>query len=535
MITPARRLAGLAAFLLAVTSGLGYARHRVDRQEVLMAWEKAGVEARHPEIEDRLARERDPARGRLAVARALFADSLDLDWMSELSDSERAAEASKVEARVEWVAAAARATIAIRPAAWEPPMLIGGTRFLSRWRHGDRRLYSEPSWWEAPLSVSGQRAPGTHEPDRLRATGNLTIWFSLADERRDQIRSELADSFLDRPTYRRLLPVWMSVSQGWEETTSPIPPTRDAWAHLRALYAKRKAWPLYCRAHDTWREHAIEEADRLWITAAARLRGGDATGARRDLLSVAATTPPGHASLETFVGAIRSIPIGPIPSRYAPALTRWLQWSLDLQMLDQPALPDDVLLRLTSMVAELEPSLGGLAAAIAGDLRRAEFFAGQEDRLWSEPWAPYGVAMANLLLGRGRPDEAASSLDEVHRSWHRRWAYRNARSALGQTSDPDTAAPPTEWWWRGRTAFTEIEGREPASWTLATTADQGGAVALAIDGTSVACLAIEPGAVITVERPLDAGPHVIEWRHLAGGRAFPETPLLTLHPVPSSR
>ena len=533
MITSARPLAGLAALLLAVTSGLGYVRQNADRHQVLMAWGEAGVETRHPEVERRIARERDPARGRLAVARALFADSLDLDWMGELSDSERAAEASKVEARVEWIAAAARATIAIRPAAWEPPMLIGGTRFLSRWRHGDRRLYSEPAWWEAPLSLANRLAPGTREPDRVRTTGNLTIWFSLPDARREQIRSELAESFRDRLTYRRLLPVWMAIAQDWEEITSPIPPTRDAWAHLRAQYAKRKSWPLYCRAHDTWRQHAIAEADRLRITAEARLRGGDAAGARRDLLTVAATTPPGHAGLETFVGAIRSIPVGPVPSRYAPVLTRWLEWSLDLQLLDRPALPDDVLLRLTGMVAELEPSLGGLAAAIAGDPRRAEAFARKEDRLWSEPWAAYGVAMANLLLDRGRPDDATSSLDEVHRSWHRRWAYRDARSALRQTSDDDAEASPTEWWWRGRTAFTEIEGREPASWTLATTADQGGAVSLAIDGTSVACLAIEPGAVVTVERPLDAGPHIIEWRHLAGGRAFPETPRLTAQPVPS--
>src|SRR4029078_13449442 len=63
----------------------------------------------------------------------------------------------------------------------------------------------------------------------------------------------------------------------------------------------------------------------------------------------------------------------------------------------------------------------------------------REDRAWSEEWAPYTTAKAELLLDRGELDEAAATLSGVHRLYQTRWAFAHASERLARSRS--TPAP----------------------------------------------------------------------------------------------
>jgi hypothetical protein len=277
--------------------------------------------------------------------------------------------------------------------------------------------------------------------------------------------------------------------------------------------------------------HALEarlaEAER-------RLAGGDQAGGAAELLATAVAAPPDRRAAPLFTRAIEQLPAGQVGPSQASALSAWLAWSLPLWQLDLESLPGPVLARLAGLSPDLPAPRAALAALAAGDLERGEVWERRDDRLWSEEWAPYAAAKAEVLLARGHPDEAAATLDEVHRAYQHRYAYLRARERLAETRHEAASLPlqslaatawgGEEWLYQGGEAALEMVTARPAH-ALAVAVDtapaEGAAVELALDGRTAGCFPVHAGTRLRLPLRLGAGPHRLVWRMPAGGRSAP--------------
>lgn len=529
------RWAAAAAALLLLGASLQHSRRETGaRAELLQQWKRTGETAGHATAADRARRDPDPRASGVALARVLFTDAYDTGAIAILPRAEAAAEARRAERRLALAGTLAETGLARRPSSWESAMILGAVRMVAAWRRNDDTLYAHPEGWREPLRHAAALSPGSPEPRRLLITGYLATWQALSAAERTTARQLLREAFQDPDTLGRLLPAWAAVAASRGELEAVLPAEPGPYDLLQQAAARRQDWAGFCAARERWLPLTLRALESRLGEAERRLAGGDQGGGAAELLAAAVSAPPDRRAAPLFTRAIEQLPAGQVGPSQAAALSAWLGWALPLWQLDMEALPGPVLSRIASLTPDLPPSRAALAALAGGDLERGEVWERRDDRLWSEEWAPYAAAKAEALLARGHPDEAAATLDEVHRAYHDRVAYLRARERLAEARHEP--APPRlqslsattwggeRWLYQGNEAALEMIAARPASaLTVAvdTAPPEGAAVELAWDGRGAGCFPVHAGTVLRLRLGLTAGPHRLVWRLLAGGRAAP--------------
>jgi hypothetical protein len=123
----------VAAVLLATLTISQRGQEEATRAELVRRWESSGAAARHPSAAERSRRDPDVAAARLALARALLAESFQTRRLAELPPAEAAAEARQAEANLELAATEAAAVLA------DPPGGLGSGADPRRRAAGRRR------------------------------------------------------------------------------------------------------------------------------------------------------------------------------------------------------------------------------------------------------------------------------------------------------------------------------------------------------------------------------------------------------------
>ncbi|HEV8631826.1 MAG TPA: hypothetical protein VGV61_16035 [Thermoanaerobaculia bacterium] len=522
----------MAALLLVGASALQCRHEAATRTARERLWQSTGATARHSEAASRARRDLDPEASRVSLARLLVGESFDTSGLAKLPPAEAAAEARRIDERLALAAAEARAAWRRRPSSYEAPMALGGARLLLAWHSRNEALYRDLDVWRAPLQQAIRLAPGNPAPRRLLATAYLIAWEALSDRDRAAARALLREAFHDPDTLVQLLPAWAALAGSWSALEAVLPPGPRPYELLQQADLRAQDWAGYCAARHRWLPLVVREQQQRLAEAEERLAGGDEHGARETLLAVAAAAPPDRRTLELFDRAIEALPPGPVGGSRADALAGWLRWALPLWQLGQPTLPAPVLARVASLAAELPPEQAALAALAAGDLARGELWERREQRLWSEEWAPYAAAKAELLLARGHLDEAAATLEQVHHSYRQRWPYLRARERLAAArgeSQPAPAPQATAWGaeaWRyhGNEATLELLAARAAP-GLALAVDlappEGSVAELVWDGVTVGCFPLGTGTTLRLALRVTAGPHLLIWRPLAPARVAP--------------
>jgi len=535
-----------AAVLLAALCVFDY-RFLLDRQAEL-AERFAGEDRLPPPVVEALRRKNDPERAQLVVARGLVAMELDPQLRSYLATRDPAGERETRLAHLAFAGSQARRALDHRPASWQAAMLLGAATYLERSLARDPALLRSPADWDRPLNVARELAPGKAEPARFLVIAYLELWPRLSPAKRDLAHRLLRQALADPATFTRLIEPWLTVAADRDEAFAAVPAAPFAWDQLQGLFAKRQDWTAFRLARDRFNQAlAAEFASRL-DEADARRRGGDSPGARALYLDVLVRARPGRRDLPQFARALADAPPGPTSESAAAALRRWLDWTLELCLIDRCPLSAALIDRLTRLAGELPPTVAALAALTSGQLANAEVLERRwVSRLWQEGWAAYLIAKARLLRRGQHLDEAVAALDQVHRNWRRSALYGAVRDELAKaghaaaTAEADLAAfrgpswPAFAWTWRGPVAALELftdGGQAGLTLAIAEAPDAGAVVAVDLDGAEVAVREVRRGETLSLPAALDAGLHRLELRSLAGGRVRPATTAVAPPPPP---
>lgn len=535
MLKTAGRLAlALAGLALAALSVSQIRAHREDQRQLAELARRSGVLAHDPGLLESLSREPDPWRARLRLARALLASATDpaLSGADGLDATLRRLEAAR---------SLASRVAAERPASWEAAMVQGGAAYVSWSLQRDRRLLTQPEEWEAPLLRSLELAPGRPEPARFLAAAYVELWPALSRGKQATARALLARSLGHRPTFEALIELWLRTARASgttrAEAFSVLPGEPWAWERMQQIAARDADWPAWVEARRRW--YAAQEARlrRDLAEAEARLRGGDEVRAREILLGVM-QVPPRHRFLGAVESALAQCPPGPAGSA-APAVRAWLDWSLDLCSWRSCPLPEPMLRRLAGLAGEVEPPAAARAALAAGDLAEGELYERRAESTFSEPWGPYLIARAAVLTRRLELDGADRALDTVHPAWRGGSLYWQARLALARAAGDNVHEAEalrrleelkrSEWTYRdwmleGPAPRLEIAPAGPApGFTVEVIGvpDAGAGVEVRLDGEVIALEGVRRGQVLTLRKPLDPRPHLLEIEAVSGGHLVP--------------
>ena len=517
-------LCGLA-LALAVVSILRL-RDLRERQAEAAAWlHEAGVTE-----EVVLDREPDPERVRLRAARAVLASQLEATTPASAA---QLAETARVAVEV----------LARRPSAWDAAMIRGAATYLGWSRARDDRLFTSYRSWEAPLEASLELAPGKREPVLFLATAYLEVWPALSPRKREIARGLLAEVFRRPEDRARLLEPWLAVAQDRREAFSVLPDDPEVWGRVESALASRGDWQGF-RAARARRDESLRGRLRRDLAEADRLRRtGNVGPARMLYLSVAARAHPGTGSLDVLASALERCPPGPVDRRTGEQLMPHLSWVLDRCLRARCPLEPPVVKRLVRFARDPAPPEEALGYVFAGDLTEAERLERRADAQWSEAWAPYLIAKAQVLAGRHRVDEAEVALSQVHRDWQTHplfWQARRevaraatdsagvARAEAGLAALGRASWPATAWIWRGSAALLEVVPASPArglSVQLDEVPAAGAVVELRLDGALVGAFPVRPGpgggTALAIAAPLGRGLHLLEVEATAGGRVLP--------------
>ncbi|MCB1033018.1 MAG: hypothetical protein KDD47_04190, partial [Acidobacteria bacterium] len=302
-----RWVLGAGALLLA---GLAAFSYRVDRDR-LQSFRARALEAGFvegdPVLTD-LAREADPHRAALLLARAILARDLE-------PESQGARGAHLQQARELGLEA-----LAAHPAAWQAPMIFGAATYLE-WSIGqDGRLYREADRWQQPLLSSLSLSPGRNEPTQFLASAYLELWPALSEQRREEARHLVGRALEDPRHFPRLMEPWLERAADRQEAFSLIPKSGEAWRLLARHYADRGQWRAYVEAYDQGFEVKKELARRSLQEAARRQSGRDLRGARHLFLTAAMEAPLCREMDPLVEEALSQAPSGPFNPHYAAAL-----------------------------------------------------------------------------------------------------------------------------------------------------------------------------------------------------------------------
>lgn len=492
-----------------------------------------------------LGREPDAERVWLRAARALLAAELDPTRPRGISPERAARESAE---RMAETARAGREILARRPAVWEAALVAGAATYFGWAQAHDKRLFTAYRQWEAPLEAALRLAPGKREPPRFLATAYLEVWPALSPRKRVIARGLLAEVLRDPEDFARLLDPWLDTAADRREAFSVLPDDPAAWKLVASAFARRKDLPGYAAARGRGEEALLASLRRDLVEADRMRSDGRLEAARGLYMSVAGRARPETRYLALVERALERCPPGPVASKTAERLVPHLNRALERCLLAVCEMSPNALKRLSRFVRDLAPPQAALAALFADDLPQAGLYERRTEGLGSEAWAPYLIAKARLLAGRGRLDEARYALSLVHKDWQRRPLYWQARAQVAQTAGDAGAVaaaqaqlaamarpawPATEWTWHRGVARLEIFTGAPAA-GLAVALDSvpatGALVELRLDGAAVGAFPVRPvGGVapaLRVAAPLGRGIHVLEVECLDGGQVLPGTAVL---------
>lgn len=536
---PGARLALAAAALLAsglsIFFYLGWAENRRELTELL---EGFGVAERRDDLARQLLWERSPADARLTAARALT-----YDFLAARGEEEGSADP---EERLEQPPIArdlALRVLRAEPSRWQGWLFLGATTYLERSWLRDRRLVTEAGAWERSLGRARELAPGKVEPQRLLAMAYLELWPTLSPAKKEAARELLENVFAREPrNYARLLPVWLEVA-GEGEVFAPIPDRPEAWKTLLGVLARRGDWRLYVEARERFLEVLGSDVERRIAEAADQIESGERQEGRTRLLEAVAELPPELGQVPLLVRAMEVYPPGIHGLRDTRPLRAWLDWVLDLDAVGVRPLPPGIADRLASTLGELPLPRAAHAALVSGEARLAEDLEARAAGTTSALWAPYHLAKARLFLERGAPEAAAEALEQVESTAREGIGYgslyERAARGLGdrrgvERAENKLARLARDAWpasaWRPRDGGWQLEllaerAADGLEIEFPRRGEGGAVVAWQWDGREIAAGSLRNRLRLSVE--IEPGPHLLELRHLAGGKLGPPKVELT--------
>lgn len=529
-----RTALALMGLALAALSWAQMREHRDTQRHLADLARRSGVLAQDPGILEALAREPDPWRARLRLARAMLASATDPDRAGSdgLDITLRRLEAAR--------SLASRVAVE-RPASWEAAMVQGAATYVGWSLQRDRRLITQPEEWEAPLLRSLELAPGRPEPARFLSAAYVELWPALSRGKRKTARALLARSLAHRPTFEALIELWLRTARTAgttrAEAFSALPDEPWAWERMQQIAARDADWPAYVEARRRWYAAQEGRLRRDLAEAEARLEGGDEVRARELFLGLM-QVPPRHRFLPVVESALAQCPPG-LAGGATPAVRAWLDWSLDRCSWRSCPLPEPMLRRLAGLAGDVEPPAAARAALAAGDLAEGELHERRAKSTFGEPWGPYLIARAAALTRRRELDGADRALDTVHPAWRSGSLYWQARLALARAAGDSIREAEalrrleelkrSEWSYRDWTLQDpaprlEIVPAAPApGFTLEVIGvpDAGAGVEVRLNGEVIAMKGVRRGQVLTLRKPLDARPHLLEIEAVSGGHLVP--------------
>lgn len=380
-VRAALALAGIGLAAVAVAQLVSYRAGERSLKELARA---TGVLALDPGLLEDLAREPDPWRARLRLARTLLASAA----------AEPRPEPGILLRRLEVARGLASGVAVERPASWEAAMIRGASTYLEWSLRRDRRLLSHPEEWEGPLLRSLELAPGRPEPARFLAAAYLELWPALSRGKQESARRLLAGALADHATFEAFIGSWVRAAGGFEPAFSAMPAAPWAWERLQQMAAEEADWPGYSAARGRWYAALEAQMRRDLTEAEARLQGGDAERAQLLFLSLL-QAPPRRRFVPRIESALAQAPPGPASPSLDPAFRDWLDWSLDLCRRRQCPMPEPMMRRLADLARA-----SGDAIAAAG---RARPPAGPRRSEWSYRDWTLGDRVARLEMVPASP------------------------------------------------------------------------------------------------------------------------------------
>ena len=242
MKTAWRATLALAGIGLAAVSVAQLLSHRAGQRSLEELAREAGVLAQDPGLLEAIAREPDPWRARLRLARTLLASAT----------ADPRPETAVVLRRLEVARGLASGVSLERPASWEAAMTRGASTYLEWSLRRDRRIFSHPEEWEGPLLRSLELAPGRPEPARFLAAAYLELWPALSRSKQESARKLLAGALSDRATFEALIEPWVRTAGSYQEAFAAMPAAPWAWERLQQIAAEDADWPGYSAARQRW-------------------------------------------------------------------------------------------------------------------------------------------------------------------------------------------------------------------------------------------------------------------------------------------
>ncbi len=545
MPKPLPRIARIALCSAALaTAGLAIADYREwrgERDELLALLEEAGTARRLPEVAADVRRETAGPRAALRAARGLLADELDLRFRTDLAAEERESARAASPRRLENASRLAASVLSGQPASWQAAMVLGGSAFLDLSRRRDARLATEPELWERPLLRARELAPGQPEPTRLLAAAYLNLWSRLDAERRREVEPLVVQALAQPDGFPLLIEPWLRAAPSLADALAAVPDRPSAWRQLERIFARERDWERFCRARAGGDAALARYLDALVAEAAERRRGGDLSGARQRLLSVATAATPAKRFAPLLSEVLERLPAGPVSARDERAFRSWVDWALERCLYFDCPFPAAQLGRLLELSDVRESHVQALAALAAGDERRAGIYARRAPSFATPEWSPFYLLQARQAIERNNPAAARAALGRVDPEA----APGALHAALSRAARPGpaAAAPPTPaglgwaadaWRQKGYTAQLALDA-PAATYRLdvemrgATT--EGGAVEVLWDGELVARRPVARGEDLRLGLDAGDGVHLLEIKRLDGRPGTPGRVQLTPRPA----
>jgi len=543
----------LALALLAGARFLGEQRER-DALDALVAPHLGTSEGQA--LRARLKREPDLARARAEAARGLVQEALNAVGEAPAPPLPRQLE------RLELARRLAGEALALRPASARAATARGAATYLARTLARDDRLFLEAPAWEAPLWRARELAPGDEEPERFLAMAYLELWPALPPWKREEARELVRGGLADPVTFPFLIQPWLAVAAnpaanpGANPAANPaanpdpdlgealaLMPTDQAraWRSLAALYEARGDWAAYARILEPWRGAVETEARQVLETTDRRLAFGDRYGSSVVLLGMIQELPLERRSVPLLEELLRRLPAGAGGTGARQALTPWLDWSLELCLLDACPLPAPTLGRLFALARPEQPPRCAAAALLAQSFTAALAQERQARLPLDEAWGPYLILKARYLAARGEVAGAGEALRLIPGSWRDHPAAVHARLAVARAGGDEAAIRAAEailaaarrehradppWRRDGRhdhlawqsPALSEPPGSVLAG-TLCIAAEVGGQPGVEVlwDGVSLGVFAPDGHSPLCLPLQTAAGLHDLELRTLGRG------------------
>jgi hypothetical protein len=260
-------------------------------------------------------------------------------------------------------------------------------------------------------------------------------------------------------------------------------------------------------------------------------------GARSLAVSVVNVAPVELRFRDSVEAALALCPPGPVGAQ--EPVRRWLAWVVEGLVRGQARLSPPAVARLLASAGELPASEAATAELAAGNLAEAEVIERRNESSRTEAWAPYWIAKARVLAGRGRAAEAAAALSRVHRSWGEAVPAVEALLAVAEGRGDaaevgkvhgDLAAmaldawPATAWQWRGPVARLDLlagADAEGCDVSLDVVPAAGAAVRFTLDGATVAVAPVRPEGRLVVGARVAKGPHLLTFETATGAQVVP--------------